>query len=74
MQNAECRVQSAECRVQSAEFICHPEIASVFRRLYQRLRDLPLGAFIGLDFGKDSCRVGVCPAEIMQNAECRMQN
>ena len=32
--------------------ICHPEIASIIRRLYRYLRDLLLGAFILLDFGK----------------------
>ena len=31
---------------------CHPEIASISRRLYQSLRDLLFGAFILLDFGK----------------------
>ena len=31
---------------------CHPETVNIVRRLLQGLRDLLLGAFFGLDFGK----------------------
>lgn len=31
---------------------CHPEIVGKIRRLYHHLRDLGVGAFYGLDFGK----------------------
>ena len=55
--------RSAASLPSRGRLICHPEIADFFRRCRVRLRDLRVGAFYPLDFGKGE-----------KSAECRVQN